>query len=74
MLTLQIRMNLQNFTVLKSSDGELRVRDLALGGQRVYTQVSEEAAHRGQEGNTNGLSFLVLSGYHNSMTKIIRSR
>ena len=38
------------------------------------TQVCEGAAHRGQEGYTNGMGFLVLSKLHNNMTIKIRGR
>lgn len=38
------------------------------------TQACEGAAHREQEGYTNGIGFLVLSKLHNNMTIKIRSR
>lgn len=54
-------MSFQIFTVPKGLDGELRVRDLVLGGQRVCTQVSGGASQRGPKCATNGQSLLVLS-------------
>lgn len=45
-----------------------------LEDKRVCTQVSWGAAHRGQEGNTNGRSLLILSEIPNGMTMMIKGK
>lgn len=58
-LSLQITVSLQNFTIPKRPCEELRVRCLVLRAQRMSTWVSGGAAHRGPECDANAQTLLV---------------